>query len=602
MSSDREKPVVTPRTMFATSVRVRPCSWRERRESFGRSTRISPFSTVTFISRSSFCATLPLGPSTFTRPGCAVTLTLSGILMVSLPMRDMVAPYQTVAISSPPRCCLRAWWSTSTPLEVERIAIPSPFMTLGMSVYFTYRRSPGLDWRRISLIAGRRPSSYLRSTFRVPCLPSSVRATSRTKPSSRRTSQIFCFTLLAGSSTSSSPARWALRIRVRRSATGSVMLICDYLRRPYPWARRRILRWTTRRTSRGRRRRLSGYAFLPRRLDDSCNFALQGAIAEADPAHLELVQERPAAAAELAARIRAHLELRLLLQALRLRHLGELRHLGRPEGHPEIAQQSAALFVALRRGHDGDVHALDLLDPVVVDLGKDDLLLDAERVVPAAVEALHRDPLEVAHARQRRAEQAVEELVHPVVAEGGHHADGLVLAQLEVRDALARAGHHRLLPGDRHHLLLGLLDQLVVRDRLAESHVDDDLLHLRHLHRVLVAELLHQGGDDLLLVGDAEPRRMIPARGRLALGGLDRLRTLLLPAALLLAAPAAGCLLRVGGRLRVGHRTFAVGVLLGLVFLLLLVVCHDRPLRLIDLRAAALRDADPLAVFQHLRP
>src|SRR4051812_13760833 len=89
MSSDREKPVVTPRTMFATSVRVRPCSWRERRESFGRSTRISPFSTVTLISRSSFCSTLPLGPSTCTRPGCAVTLTLSGILMGSLPMRDM---------------------------------------------------------------------------------------------------------------------------------------------------------------------------------------------------------------------------------------------------------------------------------------------------------------------------------------------------------------------------------------------------------------------------------------------------------------------------------------------------------------------------------
>src|SRR6267143_2908067 len=47
------------------------------------------------------------------------------------------APYQTVAISSPPRCFLRAWWSTSTPLEVERIAIPRPFSTLGMSVYFT---------------------------------------------------------------------------------------------------------------------------------------------------------------------------------------------------------------------------------------------------------------------------------------------------------------------------------------------------------------------------------------------------------------------------------------------------------------------------------
>src|SRR5438132_136494 len=478
MSSERENPWVTPRIMLATSVRVRPWSSRERRESLGRSTRTWPFSTVTFISRSSFCATLPLGPSTFTRPGWAVTLTLSGILMASLPMRDMAAPYQTVAISSPPRCCLRASRSTSTPLEVERMAIPRPFITLGISVYLTYRRRPGLDWRRISLMAGRRPSSYLSRTFKVPCRPSSARDTSRTKPSSRSTSQIFCLMLLAGRSISSSPARCA-------------------------------------------------------------------------------------------------------------------------EGHAEIAQQSAALFVAPRRGHDGDVHALDLLDPVVVDLGKDDLLLDTERVVALAVEALRPDALEVAHAGQRDVQQAVEELVHPVLAQRGHHADRLVLAQLEVRDALAGPRDHRLLPGDRHHLLLGLLDQLVVGDRLAEAHVDDDLLDLGHLRRVLVAELLHQGRGDLVLVGDAQAGRVLTPRRSLAFRGLDGLRALLLLAALLLAA-AAG-LLRLGVDLGVGHRPFAVSVLLGLVVLLLLVVCHGCSLRLIDLRAAALRDAHALAVLQQLR-
>src|SRR5712692_5509300 len=76
-------------TMLLTRVRVRPWSWRARRESLGRATRTSPFSTVTVISRSSFWLTLPLGPSTLTRPGCAMTLTLSGNLMGSLPMRDM---------------------------------------------------------------------------------------------------------------------------------------------------------------------------------------------------------------------------------------------------------------------------------------------------------------------------------------------------------------------------------------------------------------------------------------------------------------------------------------------------------------------------------
>src|SRR2546426_9171632 len=309
MSSERENPWVTPRIMLATSVRVRPWSSRARRESLGRSTRTWPFSTVTFISRSSFCATLPFGPSTFTSPGCAVTLTLSGILMASLPMRDMPAPYQTVAISSPPRCCLRASWSTSTPLEVERMAIPRPFITLGISVYLTYRRRPGLDWRRISLMAGRRPSSYLSRTFKVPCRPSSARDTSRTKPSSRSTSQIFCLMLLAGRSISSSPARCALRIRVSRSATGSVMLIASLPPPAVPV---------------GAPARCC--VELPRRLDHSRDLALEGAIAEADAAHLELVQEGPAAPAQLAAVVGTHPELRLLLQALRLRHLGELGH------------------------------------------------------------------------------------------------------------------------------------------------------------------------------------------------------------------------------------------------------------------------------------
>src|SRR5712691_2347147 len=279
--------------MLLTRVRVRPWSCRARRESLGRATRTSPFSTVTVISRSSFWLTLPLGPSTLTRPGCAVTLTLSGILIASLPMRDMMRSYQTVAISSPPRCCLRASRSTSTPFEVERMAMPRPFITLGMSVWRTYRRRPGLDCRRISLMAGRFSLSYLRTTWRLPWTPPSLVDTSRMKPSARSTSQTRSFSFEAGRSSSSSPARCALRIRVNRSATGSVMLMtCS----------------------------------SPRRLEHAGDLALQGAIAETDPAHLELAEKGAVAAAQLAAVVGAHLELRLEGEALRLRDLGKLGH------------------------------------------------------------------------------------------------------------------------------------------------------------------------------------------------------------------------------------------------------------------------------------
>src|SRR5215470_16176934 len=143
-------------------------------------------------------------------------------------------------------------------------------------------------------MAGRLTSSYLSTTCSVPCLPSSFSDTSRTKPSSRSTSQMRCLILLAGSSSSSSPARCALRMRVKRSATGSVMLMS----------------------------RLRS----PARLDHAGDLAPQGAASETDAAHLELVEEGARPAAQLAAMVGAHLELGLRLQALRLRHLGELRH------------------------------------------------------------------------------------------------------------------------------------------------------------------------------------------------------------------------------------------------------------------------------------
>src|SRR6185295_17161517 len=70
------------------------------------------------------------------------------------------------------------------------------------------------------------------------------------------------------------------------------------------------------------------------------------------------------------------------------------------ERHAELAQKEARLLVVLRRGDDGDVHALRLVDLARIDLGKDQVVADAEGVVAAAVERLRRDSAEVAHARE----------------------------------------------------------------------------------------------------------------------------------------------------------------------------------------------------------
>src|SRR5215470_19137924 len=59
-----------------------------------------------------------------------------------------------------------------------------------------------------------------------------------------------------------------------------------------------------------------------------------------------------------------------------------------PERKIERGQQRPRLVVGLGRGADHDVHAPDLRRLVVVDLGEDDVLLDADGVIATAVEAL----------------------------------------------------------------------------------------------------------------------------------------------------------------------------------------------------------------------
>src|SRR5687767_8004344 len=98
----------------------------------------------------------------------------------------------------------------------------------------------------------------------------------------------------------------ALRIRVRKSAMGSFMLIEVDLRPEDALA--------------GSSRALEG---LPRGLDDAGELPLERQVAEADAAQAELAQVRAGAAAPLAARVAPDLELR---GPLALHDEGRLRH------------------------------------------------------------------------------------------------------------------------------------------------------------------------------------------------------------------------------------------------------------------------------------
>src|SRR6266481_4198700 len=170
-------------------------------------------------------------------------------------------------------------------------------------------------------------------------------------PSSFKMRAISVFSFETGTSTRWCLAAAALRMRVRKSAMGSVCIV-----------------------------------LLPAGFRDAGDFALQRHAAETDAAHLELA-DIPARAAAAAATIAyPHFEFRLL------ERLGDFCcacHLLCcslfAKRKPQPLEQFAALLIVFRAGRHGDVHALDLVHPRVIDLRKHQLVFQPQRVIPAAV-------------------------------------------------------------------------------------------------------------------------------------------------------------------------------------------------------------------------
>src|ERR1700674_213156 len=197
------------------------------------------------------------------------------------------------------------------------------------------------------------------------------------------------------------------------------------------------------------------------------------------------------------------------------------------EWHTEAGQQTPRLVVGAGCGHDRHFQPAKLVDLVVVDLREDDLLAQAERVVAAAVEALGVDTAEVADSRECDVEELVEEEPHAPAAQGGLDADRLAGAQLEGGDRLPRLDERGFLACDGDHVADRGVERLVVVLGLADADVHDDLGDARHLHRVVVIELLGQLGYDRVSIEREHARGSLGPRAW-RLGGLGLLLRLFL--------------------------------------------------------------------------
>src|SRR6184192_2607855 len=132
---------------------------------------------------------------------------------------------------------------------------------------------------------------------------------------------------------------------------------------------------------------------LPARLHDAGNFSAQRHTAKTDAAHLKLADIAARAAATAAAVANADLEFRLLA----VRAMG-LSRSSFAQRNPEALQQLAALLIVFRRRGQRDVHSFDLVHAGVINLREDQLVLEPQRVIPAAVKSVRGQAAEVGRA------------------------------------------------------------------------------------------------------------------------------------------------------------------------------------------------------------
>src|SRR5215831_4504862 len=393
--------------MFAMSVRVRPWSARSSPRSVGRVTTIVPSSWLMPMRVGTTWRSSPFGPETVTRPGSTDTSTPAGTSMGFLPIRLI-----------------------SLPDETDHFAADA-FALGGAARDDAAGRGQdcgahAAEHARQPVLAGVDPPARLGDALEVgqhALAPAAVLQLDDERRVGARLGdmEVADVALLLEDA---GDLDLELRVRHLRAVVQRLVGVAD----PREHVGDRI----------GEHRR----PLLPGALGQARDDALVGELPQADAAEAELPEDGARPTAAVAARVVPDLEL------LRPRGLDDqrlLRHvLLAPlsvgcERQAELGEEHARLRVVDGSGRDRDVEAADLVDAVVVDLGKDDLLADAERVVAPAVERIRVEAAEVADAWQRDRDEPVEELPHPVAAQGDLDADRHPLADLELGDRLAGA-------------------------------------------------------------------------------------------------------------------------------------------------------------------
>src|SRR3989441_8611261 len=179
-----------------------------------------------------------------------------------------------------------------------------------------------------------------------------------------------------------------------------------------------------------------------------------------------------------------------------------------------MLQQRSRLIITAGSGHDGGVHALQLVHLGIINLRKNQLVVQAQCVVAATIERLGGNSAKVAHPGQHHVYQAIKKLVHAVAAQGYHGANRHPRAHFECRNRFLGPRYHRLLAGNLAKLVDRRIQDLGVLGGLAHTHVDHDLMQVGHGHGILQIKFLHQRRSHFLAEPRLQPRRLFGAVAR----------------------------------------------------------------------------------------
>ena len=139
------------------------------------------------------------------------------------------------------------------------------------------------------------------------------------------------------------------------------------------------------------------------------------------------------------------------------------------ERESETFQERFRLFVCIRRCYNRNVHAVEVLHFIQVDLREDHLLLDAKSEIASAIKALGVYPLEIAGSWQGNSNQTIEKFIHFSSTQCDARANGHAFSQLKVGDVFGRNRLHRLLTRNACHFVGSIFNDFLIRNGLSQA-------------------------------------------------------------------------------------------------------------------------------------